>query len=88
LDTKSKTLTKLLEKIPKKFPKLHVQSLDISYIGEVSGHGSGLYLRIPKEVVDYFMIVAGDRVKIKLIERKNWRDIDIDDRENLSSIHS
>ena len=35
-------LTKLLEtgKIPTKFPRLQVQTIDVTYIGEVSGHGN------------------------------------------------
>ena len=72
------TLTRVLEsgKIPTKFPRLQLQVLDIRYIAEVSGHGSGLYVRIPKEVVDFYGIVAGDRIKVALLQRKNWRDVE------------
>jgi len=76
--TRASTVTKLLEKgrIQRKFPRLQVQTIDVKYIGEVSGHGSGLYIRIPKEIVDYYGIVAGDRIKIALLQRKNWRDFE------------
>ena len=69
------TFVKALEsgKIQSKFPRLQVQSLDVKYIAEVSGHGSGLYIRIPKEIVDWFGIVAGDRIKCALISRKAWK---------------
>jgi hypothetical protein len=72
------TITKVLEsaKIPTKFPRLQVQTIDVTYIGEVSGHGSGLYVRIPKEICDYYNFVAGDRVKLRILQRKNWRDFE------------
>jgi len=46
--------------------------LGIVEILKVSRHGSGFYLRIPKDVVDAFGIESGDllRVKIESLERK------------------
>jgi hypothetical protein len=75
---RSRTVTRLLEnaKIPTKFPRLQVQTIDVTYIADVSGHGSGLYLRIPQPVIEYYSIVAGDRVKIRILQRKNWRDFE------------
>jgi hypothetical protein len=74
----ARTITKVLEtaKIRTKFPRLQVQSIDVTYIGEVSGHGSGLYVRIPQPIIEYYGIVAGDRVKLRILQRKNWRDFE------------
>jgi hypothetical protein len=74
----TKSITRVLEsaKIQTKFPRLQVQTIDVTFIGEVSGHGSGLYVRIPKEICDYYNFVAGDRVKIRILQRKNWRDFE------------
>jgi hypothetical protein len=58
------------------FSKLRVQTIDVRYIGELSGHGSGLYVRVPKEIVDYYSLVAGDKVKICILQRKKWTDIE------------
>ena len=71
-------VTQILErtKIATRFPRLQVQSIDVCYIGDVSGHGSGLYVRIPKEICDYYNFSAGDRVKIRILQRKNWRDFE------------
>jgi len=68
-------LERILESgsVRQKFPRLQVQTLDVKYVAEVSGHGSGLYVRIPKEIVDWFNIVAGDRIKVALLQRKAWK---------------
>jgi hypothetical protein len=64
-------------KISTKF-KLQVQPIDVRYIGELSGHGSGLYVRVPKEIVEYYSLVAGDKVKVCILQRKRWTDLDRD----------
>jgi hypothetical protein len=63
-------------KIPSKFSKLRVQVIDVRYIGELSGHGSGLYVRVPKEIVEYYSLVAGDKVKVCILQRKKWTDLE------------
>ncbi len=57
------------------------QRIGVDIIGPVVCYGSGAYVRIPKEIVDYYGFVGGDRVEIRLIERKNWRDIDMEDTQ-------
>jgi hypothetical protein len=63
-------------KISSKFSKLQVQTIDVRYIGELSGHGSGLYVRVPKEIADYYSLVAGDKVKVCILQRKKWTDLE------------
>jgi hypothetical protein len=63
-------------KISTKFSKLQVQTIDVRYIGELSGHGSGLYVRVPKEIVEYYSLVAGDKVKVCILQRKKWTDLE------------
>ena len=76
--SEASTVTKYLEKarIQTRFPRLQVQTIGVVFIAEVSGHGSGLYVRLPKEIVDYYTIVAGDRVKVAILQRKNWKDFE------------
>jgi hypothetical protein len=52
------TIAKVLEtaKIQTKFPRLQTQTIEVTYIGEVSGHGSGLYVRIPQPIIEYYSI--------------------------------
>jgi len=71
-------LAQLLEraKVQTKFPRVKVDVIDARYIGELSGHGSGLYVRVPKEICDYFGLVAGDKVKIGIFQRKRWTDLE------------
>jgi hypothetical protein len=71
-------ITQILERarIPTKFPKRQTESLGVTYIGEASGHGSGLYVRLPKEVCDYFGLVSGDRIMVRLVERKRWTEVE------------
>lgn len=71
-------LTQVLErsKIQVKFPRMKVDMIDVRYIGELSGHGSGLYVRIPKEICDYYGLVAGDKVKVGIFQRKRWTEIE------------
>ncbi len=71
-------ITRLLEKakIPRDFRRPAVQAIDVRYIGELSAHGTGLYVRIPKEILDYYGLVAGDKVKIAILQRKKWTDIE------------
>ena len=76
--TKNKQLTGLLEKakVPRKFQRLAIESVDVRYIGELSTRGSGLYIRVPKEIVDYFDLMAGDKVKIAILQRKKWSELE------------
>ncbi len=71
-------MTQILQraKIPTQLPKLQIQTIDVRYIGELSGHGSGLYIRVPKEIIDYYGLVAGDRVKVAIMQRKKWTELD------------
>lgn len=71
-------LTQVLErsKVQVKFPRMKVDMIDVRYIGELSGHGSGLYVRIPKEICDYYGLVAGDKVKVGILQRKRWTEIE------------
>jgi hypothetical protein len=71
-------VTQLLEKakISSKFPSRQLETLGVTYVGDVSGHGSGLYVRIPREICDYFGITSGDKIKIGLLQRKRWTDIE------------
>ena len=75
---KKRQITQLLEraKVPAKFAHLQVETIDVRYVGELSGHGSGLYVRIPKEIVDYFNLVAGDKVKVAILQRKKWTELE------------
>ena len=75
---KKRQITQLLERarIPAKFARLHVEPIDVRYIGELSGHGSGLYVRIPKEIVDYFNLIAGNKVKVAILQRKKWTELE------------
>jgi hypothetical protein len=63
-------------KISTKFSKLRVQTIDVRYIGELSGHGSGLYVRIPKEIQEYYNLIAGDKVKVCILQRKKWTNLE------------
>lgn len=63
-------------RVSSSFSKLRVQAIDVRYIGELSGHGSGLYVRVPKEIVDYYSLVAGDKVKVCILQRKKWTNIE------------
>lgn len=71
-------LTQVLKtaRIATKLPRLKVDMIDVRYIGELSGHGSGLYIRVPKEICDYFGLIAGDKVKVGIFQRKRWRDFE------------
>ncbi len=66
-------------KISSKFSKLQVQTIDVRYIGELSGHGSGLYVRVPKEIQEYYSLIAGDKVKVCILQRKKWTDLEAAD---------
>ena len=35
---------------------------------EITGHGGGHYLRIPKPILEYFELRAGDIVRIRFVE--------------------
>jgi hypothetical protein len=43
------------------------QKIDLQALLRVSAHGDGLYLFIPRDIVDVYGIVSGDRVKVKLL---------------------
>jgi predicted transcriptional regulator with HTH domain len=74
---KQRRIIQVLEqaRIPSKF-KLRVEAIDVRYIGELSGHGSGLYVRVPKEICDYYGLAAGDKVKVSILQRKKWTDLE------------
>jgi hypothetical protein len=71
-------ITQILEraKIRTEFPKRQVEVIDVRYVGPITGHGSGLYVRIPKEICDYYDLVAGNQVKIIIAQQKRWTDIE------------
>jgi hypothetical protein len=75
---RSRTVTRILEnaKIPTKLPRKTVDIIDVRYVGQLSGHGSGLYIRVPAEIIDYFGLVAGDKVKVSIHQRKRWTEIE------------
>jgi len=44
------------------------QKIQLETLLRISQHGDGAYLFIPKDVVDVFHLLPGDRVKVKLVE--------------------
>ena len=44
------------------------QVLKITVIARVSAHGEGLYLYIPKDVVEAYGIIAGDKVEVQFLK--------------------
>lgn len=49
--------------------------IGIVEILKVSRHGSGFYLRIPKDVVDWLDLESGDKVRIKVEEIFKRREV-------------
>ena len=47
-----------------------------NWISMMSKYGSGLYFRVPPEFVKFFGLVAGDKVKVGVFQRKRWTDIE------------
>jgi len=45
---------------------MEVEKLGITEVWRVSRYGSGYYLRIPKNLVDFLGLRPGDRLRIKL----------------------
>lgn len=48
-----------------------LQDIKTSVISRVSAHGRGLYIYLPKDVVESFDIMAGDKLEVEL--RRHWR---------------
>lgn len=71
-------ITQILQraKILTKFPKREIEPIGVTYIGEVSGHGSGLYIRIPGDVCEFYGLTAGEKIKVSLLQRKRWTEIE------------
>jgi hypothetical protein len=44
------------------------QKIQLETLLRTSQHGDGMYLFIPKDVVDVYGLLPGDRVKVKLVE--------------------
>jgi hypothetical protein len=44
------------------------EKIQLETLLRASRHGDGIYLFIPKDIVDVYGLVAGDRVKVKLVE--------------------
>jgi hypothetical protein len=62
--------------IATKFQRMKVDMIDVRYIGQLSGHGSGLYVRVPQEIIEYYGLVAGDKVKVAILQRKRWTEVE------------
>lgn len=44
------------------------QKIQLETLLRASQHGDGLYLFVPKDVVDIYALLPGDRIKVKLVE--------------------
>lgn len=71
-------ITQILERvrIPTKFPKRDIEPIGVTYIGEISGHGSGLYIRIPGDICEFYGLTAGEKIRLSLLHRKRWTEIE------------
>jgi len=52
------------------------QRIGVDIVGSIVRQGSGLYIRIPQSIVEYYEMVAGDKVKVGILQRENWRDFE------------
>ena len=59
-----------------KHQDLTSQRIGVDIVGSIVRQGSGLYIRIPQSIVEYYEMVAGDKVKVGVLQRKNWRDFE------------
>lgn len=52
----------------------HIREIKELLTLNVSGHGTGLYLYLPKDLVEQYDITAGDRVKVQLRDlfKRDW----------------
>jgi hypothetical protein len=82
----------VIENVPSKLPQLRfngagnfqasailhppAERIGLKYVSTLSRHGSGLYVRIPGEAIDFFELVAGDQVKVAILERKRWTELE------------
>jgi hypothetical protein len=44
------------------------RKIELETLLRTSQHGDGMYLFVPKDIVDVYSLIPGDRVKVKLIE--------------------
>ena len=44
------------------------QKIQLETLLRISQHGDGAYLFIPKDIIDCYRLLAGDRVKVQLVE--------------------
>lgn len=45
-----------------------VEKIGVVEVIRISAHGSGLYLRLPKDLVEWHRLKKGDRLKVKIEE--------------------
>jgi len=45
------------------------QTLKVTVVSRVSAHGDGLYLYIPKDVIDVYGIAAGDKIEVQFLRQ-------------------
>jgi hypothetical protein len=57
---------------------MRLDAVDVRIVAKVSRHGCGLYFRIPQSITEWFGLVAGDKVKIIIAQRKRWTSIEED----------
>ena len=50
----------------KEFEK--VKSLKITVLMRVSAHGNGLYLYLPKDIVEAYGIIAGNKLGVQILD--------------------
>jgi antitoxin component of MazEF toxin-antitoxin module len=48
--------------------KVKKKAIGLETLLRISQHGDGAYLFIPKDVVDCYRLLPGDRVKVRLVE--------------------
>lgn len=44
------------------------QRIQLETLLRISQHGDGLYLFVPKDIVDVYALLPGDRIKVRLVE--------------------